>query len=854
MTFVAPDLTGVTIGRYRVGPLIARGGMGAVHHAYDSVVGRDVALKILPIEYASDEARTARLRHEGQVLASLNHPHIATLHDVVETRGLIVLVLELVEGETLSERLLRGPFPLEEALQIATEIADALSAAHERGIVHGDLKPANVRRRPDGHVKVIDFGLADEMSRSPEYDHAVAAASTLDVVGRIQGTPAYLSPERLDGAPPSIQADLWAYGCLLFELLTGVRAFDGASTEDVFARIRFGEVAWYRLPSDTPPLLVSIIRRCLQREPHHRLSSMADVGVWLHEAVASAPGRRARPTPAVPALLGVAGVIALMVLSAWGLRFRPGASLPRPPMRQLLVPTSTHVDDVAISPDGQKVAYAAESRVWVVDLADPQPRALTDIIDRPQNVFWSPDSRTIGFSTPTSLLTVNLQGVRHELCRLPDRAIVLGADWSAAGTIIFSVNDGPLYQVSAAGGVPAIRLAGASTGHIDFHSPSFLPDGKRVLTVAHARDESYSVAIIDGEGLTPVYRPEATGLDVARYADGHLLLARPNRVGLADVSVLPFDLATMRPTGEERPLAANVTVPTASRDGAVAVMKTETPVRQLAWVTRAGHLIGTVGPPLVGIGEPTIRADGGAIAFVTVVDGSPEIWAEEGGVSRRLAGDRGATTPRLLADGRLLFRRLRADGADEIVVRKADWDEQAFMLGRVMHLALDGNGTGIWYSVQTAKEDWDIFRFDTSTGEPPVPVVTSPGDDTFPSPSPDGRFVAYVSRAGGGKHAYVKPAIVSAAARRVADNVDWVLWRGNELFFGRVDTLLSATIQTSPSVSVGPLRPLFNAADAGARWLQVDVTPSGDRILLVRTPYEFERRVVLIENWQEGAE
>ena len=562
---------GTSLGHYDVTSLLGEGGMGQVWQATDTQLNREVALKILPDAFADDPDRLARFKREAQILASLNHPNIAAIHGIEESEGTRALVLELVEGPTLADRISQGPIPLDEALPIAKQIAEALEAAHEAGVIHRDLKPANIKVREDGTVKVLDFGLAKALDPAPAEDPSQAPTLTAAAtqMGVIMGTAAYMSPEQASGQPVDKRADIWAFGVVLFEMLTGQRLFEGDTVSHVLAAVLRAELAWDALPSDTPSGVRRLLRRCLEKNRHRRLRDIGEARVELEEAVSSEPTESApivagarpgawRRTAAVA--LGCAAVAAVLTgLAAWYLlrpepsrifRFSLSGDAP-------FISGSSSKFDVAISPDGRYIAYltgrigqgGARLHVRALDRLGPGTVVAEGELGSP---FFSPDSQQVGFydrSSGAVLKRVSVDGGSvSTICRLPGAsggnqgAGFVGASWDAAGTIVFA-SDRSLWQVPAVGGEPK-QLTAAD----DAVWPELLPGSQVVLftKLAQPVEDSTIVALTLA---TSKLRVVVEGGTSARYlSSGHLVYGAQG--GLWAV---PFDAQRLEVTGDSMP-------------------------------------------------------------------------------------------------------------------------------------------------------------------------------------------------------------------------------------------------------------------------------------------------------------
>jgi Tol biopolymer transport system component len=613
---------GKTIGTYEILAELGRGGMGEVYRARDSKLERDVAIKVLPASVAADPERLARFEREAKTLASLNHPNIAHIYGVEGTGTAPCLVMELVEGEDLAAHIARGPMPLADVLPIARQIADALEAAHEQGIVHRDLKPANIKVRSDGTVKVLDFGLAKAMDPTASGAAQVSDASTamnspaMTAIGVILGTAAYMAPEQARGRAVDRRADIWAFGVVLYEMLTGRRAFDGDDISTTLASVLKEDVTWDALPADLPAAIRRLLRRCLEKDPKRRLGAIGDARLELDEAATGSSdaagltptvARRARSRLAWIALGAVTIAWIVTLVPAWRY-FHPEADSSRvrftvdmPPLELNAIATWYS----AISPDGRTIAYVAPLTpggppgLWVrpLDATSAHPLPGTQGGTLP---FWSPDSRSLAFIVGSKLKRTDLAGgLPKEICDSVANTI---GSWSRDNVIAFSSPlTGALSLVPASGGTP-MELARpdrqADEGAL--RAPLFLPDGRHLLYVVTGfkttRREVY-VRSLDGGVAERLMNVDTH----VAYGSGHLVFQRGNTL-----FAQPFDPATRRLSGEPTAVADGV-LGTPLRgmfsvsDAGVLVYRSGNPVEirsDLVWVDRLGKVLGSVGEVL----------------------------------------------------------------------------------------------------------------------------------------------------------------------------------------------------------------------------------------------------------------
>jgi len=901
---------GLRVGPYEIVAPLGAGAMGEVYCARDTKLNRIVALKVLPERFALDPDRSARFAREAHLLATLNHPNIATIYGLEESSGAQALVLELVDGPTLADRIALGPVPLEEMLPIARQMADAMEAAHEKGIIHRDLKPANIKIARTGVVKVLDFGLAKVWDGAPQSDLSGSPTLTATEFGEraVLGTPAYMSPEQARGQSLDRRTDIWAFGCVLYEMLTGRAPFASDTISDTLVAILDREPDWTILPADTPVPIRRLLRRSLQKDCKKRLDSVSAARLEIEDAIAfpaaetlalaATPSRRLTPA----AIAAVAGFTIIAALVAWIL-LRPAPTVPLLPARFVIASApglplnvSSLDRDLALSPDGRHLVYRAGGSntagspllVRAIDRLDAQPVADVGGAYAP---FFSPDNRWIGFFENGDLKKVSIAGgPAVTLCPFSGRP--LGASWGDDNTITFATNTPRtgLWRVSAEGGEPTFLTTADPASREDRHSfPSVLPLGRGVLfTISTASQADRSVAVLDlktGQRKTLI----RGGGDAQYVETGHLIFAaagalRAVRFDLVRLEVLGdpvtvVDRVMIKATG-----AANYSV---SRAGTLvyigAGVSEMTAPRALLWVDRRGHEEPTGAPPRA-YGTPRLSPDGTRVA-AEIYDGSTDVWiwdfAQE--TLRRLTFDSSGNgmsvwTP----DGRHIIFQSRRTGTSSVYKQAANGS------GTVDRLST--TETPQWATSVTPDGNW-IAAFDLlpralfsnviflPVTRPVVRPSSNPAPGVSQSPleslaetrfrgdmadfSPNGRYIAYQSDESGRYEIYVRP------FPRI-DNGRWQVsmaggtrpvWarNGRELFYlDASNTLTAVPVSASgPTISIGVPAKLFDTTYVQPNPARhFDVSADGQRFLMLKAiatgdPNATPVSIVLVEHWFE---
>jgi Tol biopolymer transport system component len=902
-TLPYPVLTlGRHVGPYEIVAPLGAGAMGEVYRAHDTTLNRDVALKVLPELFGVDADRLARFTREAQVLASLNHPNIATIYGLEESNGTQALVLELVEGPTLADRIARGPLALDEALTIARQIADALEAAHEKGIIHRDLKPANIKIAGNGVVKVLDFGLAKVWDGAPQSD--LAGAPTLTATGSgertILGTPAYMSPEQARGKPLDKRTDIWSFGCVLYEMLTGRQAFAGETVSDTIAAILEREPEWEALPDTTPVTVRRVLQRCFEKDPRRRVRDIGDARIELDDALAGraigAPvARRAGERVAwiasalvtVAAVLAVGSVLYLRRAPADTRAYRssilpsPGASRPAG-----LVPSSRF----ALSPDGRRLAFVGTDAggvtgLWVQSLDEPagQPLAGTEGALMP---FWSPDSQFIGFLAGGKVKRIAATGGPPLILAEHTGGGNAGATWNRDGVILLSAPSlgNPIRRVSASGGASSpVTTLNADAGE-RFHSfPFFLPDGRHFLYLAVGSKTGGPVSP-NGIYVTALDSNErkllVPGGSNAKYAEGYLLFLRGQAL-----MAQPFDVERLELAGEAVPIAEHVTIGgavgmagsysvsetgiLAYQTGVVEVGGPADTSTQLVWFDRSGKRIGALGDQ-AGYGDLELASDGkrAAVSLFDQARRTRDIWLVDlaRGLRTRFTFDPAEESASVWSpDGdRVVFNTNRRGHFD--LYQKASSGagaEQELLVDSRDKYPIDWSPDGrfILFGVGATGPTADLWVLPLFGDRKPFPFLQTPFGEVSGRFSPDVRWIAYVSDESGRSEVYVAP----LPGRGETPVSKWQIsttggtqprWRsdGKEIFYLAPDKkLMAAPVNGQNSAfEKGAVRSLFNtrAPSTINPRSAYDVSPDGQRFLVnTLADDDAAAPITLVVNW-----
>jgi len=870
---------GTRLGVYDITALIGEGGMGQVYRATDTKLKRQVAIKILPPSFAAIADRLTRFQREAQLLASLNHPNIGAIYGFENDGDVHALVLELVEGQTLAAKLdgqrAKG-IRLDEALAIVRQIADALDAAHERGIVHRDLKPGNIALSPDGVVKVLDFGLAKlmagEVSLSDLTHSPTMMAPTID--GVMLGTAPYMSPEQARGKPVDKRTDIWAFGCVLYELLTGRRAFGGETSSDVIASILEREPDFSRLPAATPPHIVRLLARMLDKDPRTRLRDIGDARGELDvRSGRGAPPAGHRTSPFRERLIWAALVLAASAAAVLAGSSMRKAAAPAEVMFEASFPSSVTPDftQLAISPDGRYLAAAptfeGRAPIWLRPIDSTAGRMLpgTEGATFP---FWSPDGKSIGFFAERKVKRIELDGGAVSI--VTDVQVARGGMWEPDGNILFAPNAvGPLFRVPAAGGT-AVAATHLEPGQNDHRAPFLLPDGRHFLYYSRgtAQVRGVYVARLDGSESRRLADADAAAVYAA---SGHLLFVRQG-----ELFAQPFEIDRLALAGTAVRVAGPVAVNpgislaslAASPSGAIAYAVNGVLSAQFIWRDRTGTQIEAIGQPeRMTMAMQSLSPDGQRIALSRVVGSNWDIWLMDmRGTMSRLTSDPALDfSPVWSPDGRqIFFESPRENGpgnTPDVYVRSvADGTPEERLLKSRAGTAsvpsdVSADGRVLLYTVNngTTSEIWSVPLTGERTPHPFVTSNFSARDGQF---SPDGTWVAYQSDESGRNEIYLQPFPGPGVRTQVSTGGGTqVRWgrRSAELFYIAADRRLTGvpvSIAGSGAAALGAPKPLFQISGVGAQFgLQYAVSADGQRFLVNNQSVD-PPSITMILNWK----
>jgi serine/threonine protein kinase/Tol biopolymer transport system component len=872
---------GQTILHYRILEMIGVGGMGEVYRAKDQKLGRDVAIKLLPKEFAKDADRVARFQREAKLLASLNHPSIAAIHGLEESEGTHFLVLELIEGDTLADRLKHGAIPIEESLKLALQIAEALEAAHEKGVIHRDLKPANIKVTPDGKVKVLDFGLAKALAGEQE-NLNVSDSPTLSMTatqeGIILGTAGYMSPEQARGKPVDKRADIWAFGVVLCEMLTGRSLFAGDDVSQTLARVLERQPDYSALPPNLHPRIHLLLERCLEKEARDRCSGIGDARVEIQKALADPSGVSVQQLIAAESKgklrLGLSWITAIVVLTGiiagvavWILK----PSEPRQVIRsEYCLPEDQQLSNVtypnlAVSPDGKQIVYGTSKGLYLHSVDELTARLISGTEGDVRRPFFSPDGKWIGYFSATDQKLKKIEVNGGESIPLCGITQFNGAWWDEDNTITFGQETESLMRISANGGTPEsiVQQKSRSINH-----PQILPDGKSVMYTAWPMPIVKTMVRSLKSGETK----ELFRGVYARYVPTrHILYVSPDDHNLY---AAPFSLDRLEVTGGNVSVLEDVKQYAISDSGTLAYIPGTSdplsfPRQTLVWVNREGKEEPISAEPNI-YSFFKISPDGKRVALIVGATPKGHIWIWD--VVRQtmthLTLDEGADNafPLWTPDGkRIVYASSRENiSFGDLYWRAANGSGEAEMLA-------SSPDRGFWPQCWTNKDGKALVLVENTRLNTSIEIRSMEGDHAtklllqeksepvLPQVSPDGRWIAYQSSESGKSEIYVRsfPDVTKAKWQVSTSGGNAPLWSpdGRELFYRSGDATIAVRVETVPTFK--PLNPtvLFRGNYSKASWVDEtywDISPDGKRFLMMKeVEAEAPRKINIVLNWFE---
>ncbi len=862
-------MVGKTLGHYEVREPLGSGGMGDVYRAHDTNLHRDVAIKVLPADLADDPQRLARLKREAHLLAALNHPNIATIHGFEESGGTSFLVLELVRGETLEQRLAAGRLPVNEALAVCGQIATAIEAAHEAGIIHRDLKPANVLITPDGRAKVLDFGVAKAVEPTDlAADHHRTSSPDVGLTrtGVILGTAPYMSPEQLRGRALDARADIWAFGCVLYEALTGTRAFNRETIADTLAATLEAEPPWDLLPEETPVLIQSLLRRCLRKDASRRLHAIADARTEIEQAIGKAgqapvgPSKEAERVPLWQRALPWGAALLMATLAVAALYSARDRSADRAVRRfQVAPPPGERLrfsDDpgTAVSPDGSHIAYMTGSGLFIQAIDETEARVIPGTASA-HSPFFSPDGEWVGFfdDEDRTLKKAPVPGGPVQVvCEAPGAHA--GASWGPDEMIVFSSVGSGLGLASSPGDAPqSLTTADAAAGELRHEYPEILPNGEGVLFTIE-REDSRAIAVLDLDTLRyEAIIPAGTGAHYAPtghvvYGQGGSLMAIPFDQGNLEVTGAPFQLRERVKITSDGSLEISF-----SRDGMLvfAPPVASTGSTKLVWADREGEVT-LIFDKQGTFNEARLSPDGGHVAL----HGDDDVlWAYDidRDVLSVVVSEGKSVTPTWSSDGSWVYYSSRTNADSDLYRAPVDRSgpaEPVLSRERDQYLpSVSPDGSALLYAEVDAATGFDIWTRSFVGDANPVPIVQTSGADLWPQFSPDGAWFAYVSDVSGLHEVYVRS--FPGPGRR------WQLsngggssprWSrdGRALFYSAGPRVMRVDIAGGADGGPSAAKLVFENDSLALQ----DVAPDG-RFLMIERPNEPPTYLNVVLNWFE---
>ncbi|NNF06154.1 MAG: protein kinase [Candidatus Eisenbacteria bacterium] len=867
---------------YSIIDKLGEGGMGVVYRAQDERLKREVAIKVLPESFVADPERLARFEREAQVLASLHHPNVASIFGLEQDGETRFLALELVPGEDLSHYLARGPFPVDEAVTIATQIATAIEAAHEVGIVHRDLKPGNVMLTPDGVAKVLDFGLAkatesDDNQSSLNLSNSPTFTGLMTEANVIIGTAAYMAPEQARGKKVDKRADIWSFGVILFEMLTGRQLFAGETVSDTLASVLKNEIPYDDLPAETPKHVRMLLERCLTRDPQTRLRDIGEARIVLSTGddiglpETESDGQRSGIKPLMAALTGLVALAAGLGLGVFFFG-NDTANTEVPDPRHFTIDAGPGPDAPsapAISPDGKRIAYIRNGSIWVRDLNRVEPRHLQQTSDA-LCVFWSPDGDRIGYLTSSEIVAVDPNGGSPRVLGNAGAHVSVSAGaggiWTREHGILFSRGDSHVFRISDRGGEFSVFAEVDTTVDIDLHEPGFLPDGSLIyvphrnaggpnmLELLHKGERTEILPLGDNR----IYRPTWS-------STGHLLYETHD--GNPGVWALPFDLGSHRATGEPALVYPNATFPSVAEDGTLTMLVGGGAGKlQLVEADRTGRMIRTIGEPHAYDYVLDLSPDARRISLLRETDGDFQVWVIDitrGTETRLTFSDGNKNDPRWTGDGNFIAYHVGA-GSDRVsMLHRVDGsaEPESMYVGAYGVTSVPGSTD----MVVTSDPDLNIYL---APRERDAKMTLLAKDENWQYGgfvSPDRRYLAYTSRETGEDQVFLKRFPDGSGKWQVSVRGGaWPQWSADSqnIVFCNREEVYSVRVEGEESPVLGVPELLFTREPLGFELRlglhpRFSMTGDGERFYFYQSPKgtgQGPSGIVLLEGWQQEIE
>jgi eukaryotic-like serine/threonine-protein kinase len=862
------SMIGKKLAHYEITSQLGKGGMGEVYQAKDRKLGRDVAIKVLPEEFAKDADRVARFQREAKLLASLNHPNIAAIYGLEASEQTNFLVLELVEGETLADRIKNGPIPVEESLKLALQIAEALEAAHEKGVIHRDLKPANIKVTPDGKVKVLDFGLAKaftgdqgvNLSNSPTLTYSPTLSDMATQQGVILGTAAYMSPEQARGKAVDKRADIWAFGCVLYEMLTGHIAFQGEDVSEIFASVIKGDVKLDLLPANLHPRMREVITRCLQKDLKRRYHDIADARYDIEQSLPDPSGVLVSPVTTVEPrkklqtiLPWVAVAIVLTAIMAGAVVWKVRTPEPRQVIRFDYEPPGDQQfkGSIAVSPNGKQFVYGANKGLYVRSVNELKAKFIVGTDGSTGQPFFSPDGKWIGYFSEADgkLKKIAIEGGEPiVLCAIENRGFVSGV-WSEDDTIVYGQAPGEIMRVSASGGNPVSLIKGKSWA---LGLPQILPDGKSMLYSAMAKaDDPNSRSIMVHSPKTGEPKELFSGTGARYLPTGHIVYRLPKTNTLC---AIPFDVNRLEVVGESVTLIEGVNNFAVSERGMlVYTLSTNAASNQkiLVWVDRQGKEEQLAAEPK-NYSYFQISPDGARVALTATNEEKGEIYIWDlvrHNMMKLTLEDAGGGFPLWTPDSKRIVFASHLKGAFGIYSKAADDTGEIKLLGSLSNQltipsswSADGKTLVIYQINPDSRPDIGILPME---GDKAIKLLLQRKyQEAVPRISPNGRWMAYSSDESGGLEVYVRPFPNVNSGKWKASTFGGLmqLWskNGQELLYWADTTMMAVAIEAASTFKLGIPKVLFERPPVWSNYMQImgipwDISPDGKRFLMLKS-------------------